>query len=119
MNTASTTQEKREEKPRIGIYEVEGVLHVCGPDYIYRVADALSNETRIQILRHVYKKEVDVGDISKLIKQSKANASAQIKKLENAGLIKTIYKPGQRGVKKVCTSDIREIRIYLECEEQA
>lgn len=114
-----TEKEKKssETKPRRGIYEENGILHACGAEYVYRVADALSNETRIEILKHVYKKEVDVGDISKIIRQSKANASAQIKKLENAGLIRTVYKPGQRGVKKICTSDIKEIRIYLECED--
>lgn len=114
--TASEGERKGEHRPRRGIYEENGVLHVCGAEYIYRISEALSNETRIEILKHVFKKEVDVGDISKIIRQSKANASAQIKKLENAGLIKTLYKPGQRGVKKICTSHIREIRIYLECD---
>jgi len=104
------------EKPKRGIYEEDGVLHVCGSDYVLRVADALSNDTRLEILKLVYKKEVDVGEVSKMIKQSKANASAQIKKLEGAGLIKTLYRPGHRGVKKVCTTDIVKVVIHLDCE---
>jgi len=34
--------------------------------------------------------------------------------LEKYGLVKTTYKPGKRGVKKVCTSNIREVRLILE-----
>lgn len=106
-----------ETKPKRGISERDGILYVCGSEYIYRVASVLSNETRLEILKNLYKMEADVGYISRLIKQSKANASAQIKKLESIGLVKTLYRPGHRGVKKVCTTDIKEIRIYLECED--
>ncbi len=114
MQTEERLLEKKEEKKtKIGITEENGVLIVSGDEYILRVASALASSTRLQILRYILEKEVDVGDIAELIKQSKANASAQIKRLEDAGLVKTLYKPGQRGVKKICSTHIKEIRIKL------
>lgn len=90
------------------------VLIVRGEDNIVNVAMALSSPTRLQILKYVREKEVDMQEIAELIKQSKANASAQIRILENAGLIKTMYKPGIRGVKKICTTNIKEIKFLLQ-----
>ncbi len=117
MHTESALKEKEKKmgisvKP--GIVEEDGILIVRGDEYILRVASALASPTRLEILRYVINKEADVGEIAELIKQSKANASAQVKKLEEAGLLKTIYKPGQRGVKKICSTKIKEIRIILK-----
>ncbi|MCS7097873.1 MAG: ArsR family transcriptional regulator [Candidatus Methanomethyliaceae archaeon] len=92
----------------------DGVLIIRGENNIVNVAMALSSPTRIQILNYVREKEVDMQEIAELIKQSKANASAQIRILENVGLIKTIYKPGIRGVKKICTTDVKEVRFLLQ-----
>ncbi|MGQ9760002.1 MAG: ArsR/SmtB family transcription factor [Candidatus Methanomethylicaceae archaeon] len=91
----------------------DGVIVVKG-DEVAKVAMALSSITRIHILNFIKGKEVDMQQIAELIKQSKANASAQMRILEGAGLVKTIYKPGIRGVKKVCTTSIKEIRLLLE-----
>uniref|UniRef100_A0A7J3ZJA6 ArsR family transcriptional regulator n=1 Tax=Fervidicoccus fontis TaxID=683846 RepID=A0A7J3ZJA6_9CREN len=104
---------KKLETKKPGIVEENGVLWVSGDEYVLRVAAALSSPTRIQILKYIREHEADVGDVAELIKQSKANASAQIKRLEEAGLVKTVYKPGQRGVKKICYTNIREVRIVL------
>ncbi|MDI9644501.1 MAG: helix-turn-helix domain-containing protein [Candidatus Verstraetearchaeota archaeon] len=87
----------------------ENILTVEG-DSIPKVAMALSSPTRIQILNFIKSKEVDMQEIAELIKQSKANASAQMRILEEVGLVKTSYKPGIRGVKKVCSTDIKEVR---------
>ena len=102
------------ERKKPGIHEENGVLIVSGDEYILRVANALASPTRLQILKYIIENQVDVGEIAELIKQSKANASAQIKRLEEAGLVKTLYKPGQRGVKKICTTRVKEIRIMLQ-----
>jgi len=91
---------------------VEGVLTIKG-DNVANVAMALSSSTRIQILSFIKEKEVDMQEVAELIKQSKANASAQMRILEDAGLVKTSYKPGVRGVKKVCSSNVKEVRLVL------
>lgn len=90
----------------------QGTLVVQGKDII-KVAVALSSPTRINILNFLRSKEADIGQVAELVKQSKANTSAQIRILERAGLVKTFYRPGVRGVKKVCASNINEIRIVL------
>ncbi|MDI9609672.1 MAG: helix-turn-helix domain-containing protein [Candidatus Verstraetearchaeota archaeon] len=87
----------------------ENILTVEGEN-IAKVAMALSSPTRIQILNFIKSREVDMQEIAELIKQSKANASAQMRILEEVGLVKTSYKPGIRGVKKVCSTDVKEIR---------
>ncbi len=98
-----------------GIYEENGTLIVRGIEYISRIASVLASKTRLEILKLIRrKKELDVGEIAKYIDQSRANASAQIKRLEDVGLIRTSYKPGQRGVKKICWTNIKEIRIILD-----
>ncbi|MEM0020823.1 MAG: ArsR family transcriptional regulator [Fervidicoccaceae archaeon] len=107
------TKEEEEIVGKTGIIEMDGTLYVNGDEYIVRVASALANSTRLYILKYIKEHESDVGEIAELIKQSKANASAQIKKLEEAGLLKTAYKPGQRGVKKITVSNIKKIVIYL------
>ena len=92
MVTLMVTSEKEmpESMRKPGIYERNGVLYVIGDEYIERVASALSSPTRLQILRHLLQKEADVGEIAQMVGQSKANASAQIRRLEEAGLIRTI-----------------------------
>ncbi len=103
---------KHRSKP--GVYEENGKLIVVGDEYIYRVCSALASPTRIKILQQLLTKEADIGEISELIGQSKANASTQVKRLEEIGLVKAEYKPGSRGVRKVVKTNIREIVIVLK-----
>ncbi|HRR55178.1 MAG TPA: hypothetical protein P5290_07515, partial [Candidatus Methanomethylicus sp.] len=59
------------------IATVDGVLTIEGEN-VAKVAMALSSPTRIQILNFIKQKEVDMQEVAELIKQSKANASAQM-----------------------------------------
>lgn len=108
-----------EERPREGIFEEDGVLVVAGEEYIYRICSALASPTRIKILTELLKKEADIGEIADMIGQSKANASTQVRRLEEVGLVKSEYKPGVRGVRKVVKTNVREIRIILAPEEES
>ncbi|KSW11807.1 transcriptional regulator [Pyrodictium occultum] len=99
-----------------GIVEKDGVLIVSGEEYIYRVCSALASPTRIRILTELLKREADIGEIAEIINQSKANASTQVRRLEEIGLVRSEYKPGVRGVRKVVKTTVREIRIILEPE---
>ncbi len=111
MSKIPEREETEEVKP--GIYEKDGVLIVAGEDYIYRVCSSLASPTRIRILEELLAREADIGEIAEVIGQSKANASTQVKRLEEIGLVKAEYKPGTRGVRKVVRTTIREIRIIL------
>jgi predicted transcriptional regulator len=113
---SSTTRDEvkaGEETTKEGIIERDGVLIVAGEDYIYRVCSALASPTRIKILSELLKREADIGEIAEMIGQSKANASTQVRRLEEIGLVRSEYKPGVRGVRKVVKTTIKEIRIIL------
>ena len=104
--------ESRSLKP--GIYSDGDTLVVVGDEYVLRVASALANPTRLRILKLLLRTEADVGEVAELIGQSKANASAQIRRLEEAGLIETRYQPGARGVRKISRAPYRKILLVLE-----
>ncbi len=106
-------KEESLEEIKPGIYEKNGVLIVVGEDYIYRVCSSLASPTRIKILEELLAREADIGEIAEVIGQSKANASTQVKRLEEIGLVKAEYKPGTRGVRKVVKATVKEIRIIL------
>ncbi|BES80804.1 ArsR/SmtB family transcription factor [Pyrodictium abyssi] len=115
MASAKQSEVKRStEVTREGIIEKDGVLIVSGEEYIYRVCSALASPTRIKILIDLLKREADIGEIAEMINQSKANASTQVRRLEEIGLVRSEYKPGVRGVRKVVKTTVREIRIILE-----
>lgn len=97
-----------------GIYTSNNILVAKGEEYVRKVASALSSQTRLKILRYLRSKDMDVGKVAELIEQSKANASAQIRILEQAKLLTTTYKPGLRGVRKLCKSDIKYVILILE-----
>jgi len=104
--------EERRLKP--GVYGDGDTLIVVGEEYILRVASALANPTRLKILKLLLKTEADVGEVAELLGQSKANASAQIRKLEEAGLLETRYQPGARGVRKLSKAPYRRILFVLD-----
>jgi predicted transcriptional regulator len=65
------------------------------------IAKALSSKTRREILTNINIEPMDVSRIAKELKMTEANISAQIKKLEEAGLIQCDYSSGQHGVRKI------------------
>ena len=80
---------------------------------VVKIAKALASETRWAILKILQKEQKDVSGIAKELKQTEANISAQIKILEDAGLIKSHYEPGDHGVRKVCKSAVSRIIIDI------
>lgn len=76
-----------------------------------RVAKALSSSTRWRIISILRDKHMDVSRIAEALKQTEANISAQVKILEQAGLIKSHYEPGEHGVRKVCEPAVKQVII--------
>ena len=72
------------------------------------ISKAISSDTRLKILKMLndnMKKDampLDISTIAKMHGQTEANVSAQVKKLEKAGLVKSGYVPGQHGIRKLC-----------------
>ncbi|HUU78996.1 MAG TPA: ArsR family transcriptional regulator [candidate division Zixibacteria bacterium] len=77
------------------------------------VAKALSSKTRIEILKMTSEKDIDVSRIAGLLNQTEANISAQIKILEQAGLLISRYEPGMHGVRKICSTKIDTVIFKL------
>ena len=70
---------------------------------IEKVVKALSSATRRQILYQILNSNdgMDVSNIASSLKMTEANISAQIKKLQEAGLIFCEYCSGNHGVRKI------------------
>ncbi len=95
--------------------EIERVLEIELFDDIYslntnesntsveRVVKALSSATRRKILHRIQNSNdgMDVSKIASSLNMTEANISAQIKKLQDAGLIFCKYCSGNHGVRKI------------------
>lgn len=68
------------------------------------VAKALSNKVRIDIFRALQQQPMNVNEISQRFNMPASSATVNIRKLEEAGLIRTELLPGSRGSQKVCSA---------------
>ncbi|MHA1126426.1 MAG: ArsR/SmtB family transcription factor [Candidatus Heimdallarchaeota archaeon] len=91
----------------------EDTLHVDG-ERTNKVAKALSSKTRIKILKLTSERDIDVSRIAGLLNQTEANISAQIKILEEAGLLTSRYEPGMHGVRKICSTKVKTVIFNLD-----
>ncbi len=80
---------------------------------IEKVAKALSSRTRRLILYQIQSSNegMDVSKIASILNMTEANISAQIKKLQEAGLIYCDYCSGNHGVRKISKLKIGKIII--------
>ncbi len=96
-----------------GIRIENDVMYVVGEEWIEKVASALASITRLRILGLIAKGDMGIEDLAEKLKQSKANISTHVKRLEEVQLVKPVYVPGQRGIKKIAKPTVKEIRILL------
>lgn len=89
------------------------VLNINGFDFS-EITKALKAPTRQKILQILKKEPMDVSKLAKELNQTEANISAQIKNLEQVGLVKCRYEPGGHGVRKICETVVDKIVISLE-----
>jgi len=97
-----------------GIYEHDRTLYVVGARQIAKVANALANDTRARILEMLSSGPMDLDDIAESIGQSKANVSSQIRRLESVNIVKSAYRPGQRGIKKIVELNVDKIVMVIK-----
>ncbi len=76
-------------------------VSIKSDEQIEKIVKALSSRTRRQILHHIQEEPMDVSNIAANLIMTEANISAQIKKLEEAGLITCDYASGDHGVRKI------------------
>ncbi len=82
---------------------------------IEKVAKALTSETRRLILNLIQNSNegMDVSNIASILNMTEANISAQIKKLQEAGLIYCDYCSGNHGVRKISKVKFDKIIINI------
>ena len=80
---------------------------------VEKVVKALSSPTRRDILHKIQisKEGLDVSHIASSLNMTEANISAQIKKLQDAGLILCKYCSGNHGVRKISQIKFNQIVI--------
>ena len=77
-------------------------LNLDDTERLANISKALSSETRIEILRHLRYKDLNVNEIAELLNIPASSSASHVKVLEEAGIIKTNLQPGIRGSMKVC-----------------
>lgn len=77
-------------------------MNLDDTEHLANIAKALSSETRIEILRQLRYKDLNVNEIAELLDIPASSSAAHVKVLEEAGMIRTSLQPGIRGSMKVC-----------------
>jgi predicted transcriptional regulator len=104
---------QKETKLRRGIWIEGDTMYVVGEEFIEKVAGALASITRLRIIGLTYKGDMGIEDLAQQLNLSKANISTHVKRLEDASLVRAMYVPGQRGVKKIAKPTAKQVVIVL------
>jgi predicted transcriptional regulator len=83
------------------------------PNKLFEIGRAMGSEIRIKILDALRQGSLNVNEIAEKLDIPLSTAAANIKVLEDVGLIITNYQPGVRGSMKLCGRRINEINIDL------
>lgn len=75
---------------------------------------AFSSEARIQILKLLTERQLNINEIAGLLSIPQSSAAAHIKVLEEAGLIVTRLQPATRGSMKICSAEVEQLTIQLK-----
>jgi DNA-binding MarR family transcriptional regulator len=84
---------------------------VSGEDAL-QVADALTSSS-LRVLQLLSKERLDVSTIAERLKLSQPYISEQVRKLEEAKLVRVSYGRGKRGVRKICELAVTKIVIVI------
>ena len=79
------------------------------------VADAL-NATNIKVLKLTQKTPLHITTLAKMLSLSEPYMSETIRMLENLNLINIKYEKGERGIRKIISSNLEKITILLKDE---
>ena len=96
---------------------VENERIIIEENEVAAIARAIASKTRWRILKLLGDKKMDVSRIAESLKQTEANVSAQVKILENAGLLESHYEPGIHGVRKVCEPSLNRLIFIISQKE--
>lgn len=90
-------------------------LHISGSEALVYLA-ALASENRLAIMELLGDKILNIQQISDELNLSQPTITNHVQRLEEAGLIATNFKRGQRGTQKACSSLFDEITLVITPE---
>jgi predicted transcriptional regulator len=88
-------------------------MNLDDQEHLAMIAKALSSETRIEILRQLRFRNLNVNEIAEHLNIPASSSAVHVKVLEEAGMIKTSLQPGVRGSMKVCHIVLDHIYVEL------
>lgn len=88
-------------------------LQIERPELITSVAKALSSPIRVQMIRHLNERSLNVGELAEALSIPMSSAAMHVRTLEDAGLLLCEMQPGQRGAMKLCSRKLDTINITL------
>ncbi|MFV0344507.1 MAG: ArsR/SmtB family transcription factor [Anaerocolumna sp.] len=89
-------------------------LNLDDTKHLALLSKALSVEIRIEILKLLNRRELNINEISEHLKLPRSSTAAHLALLEEAGLIKTTLLPGIRGSMKLCTKTLDSYGVNLQ-----
>lgn len=92
-------------------------LYISGTEALAYLS-ALASENRLAIMELLGDKILNVQQISDELKLSQPTVTNHVQRLEEAGLIATNFKRGQRGTQKACSSLYDEITLVITPEKR-
>jgi predicted transcriptional regulator len=80
---------------------------------IVKLAQVLSSESRVKILKIINNRELSLSEITEELNLTKGTISSHITLLESLGLIDVKFQPGVKGIKKLIKSKYNKIIIII------
>lgn len=80
---------------------------------VRKIAKALANEERLDIISHLVNTSLNISEIAQLVGIPQSTAALHIRILEDAGIIQSEMLPGERGTMKLCSRTMDKIEIGL------
>jgi predicted transcriptional regulator len=77
------------------------------------VYEALASSVRLQLIRLLAKRPMNIRELAEAVGLSSAVMSMHIKKLEKSGIIQTSMQTGKGGVQKICTLQVEQAQIIF------
>lgn len=88
-------------------------LDINEPDKLVTVAHALSSRARVDILKLLNQKSLNIVEIAEALRLPVSSVANHVRVLEGAHLIQTELMPAVRGAMKVCTRTYHDIHMQL------
>lgn len=102
-----------------GIHGKHVDLSIDRPEMLQKIAHALSSPVRIQVLRALGKRSMNIGELAEALDVPMSTTALAVKTLEEAGLISSELQPGARGSMKLCSRKLDTLHVTLSPEDEA